>query len=987
VQIIGDALEQTLSAVMPQDWDTLLDEYLKTIREKKSEHDKRAYFKSKIMEGVFGIKPEYIEYEKEREDMYYAGVLFETKTQINEAKRSEGLEELRQYVKKKSGVHLCVLTDFLYFELYDPNKLDKPIESFTIAQPELNERQEDYKRRVFDLLYRVLYPKAVELYPEPNIIVPRLLGLINKWVSNLYVDGNDIKYIAWKNYISKAFGNEEEATLALYKKHSLLYYTTVLLVARAIGYKDKISDILLGNPFIADGILNFIEEDNFFDFLNHDHEVFRELDDEINRYKSFSDLRDDVFRMLYEDLISPSERHNLGEFYTPEWVAEILTSHAVRKNDVVLDPACGSGTFLRCSIKRKHNLGSKGITASVLGFDINPIAVAIAKANYLFTIRSIGITPEIIPVFLADSLMPLQPPTDSEYITTFTGTSYIRIDFDEIVKGAGTVDFYYDRSWDVKDFTLYLTDLAKGKDKGNLNIGVRNKIEQLAKKGKNHVWYYILRNIYTPYYFRKKIDVVIGNPPWLTYKDVKNSQRQKFLDDLYEHYKMGAGARNKTHQDMAAFFITRCKEYLKPQKRSRIAFVLTRSIFNGDQYDSLRRKEWNLELPRNNDRNLYLWFKNIWDLKANPFHKPACMVFFEAEEDKFDTEIKGTIVGPEKKVKVKDTFKPILSNTKFYINTTRNYSGISETHIKYERGSDYLNDFKQGATIVPRPYFFIQVQEEKPFGSKVSTDPIYTILKNKRTSKASFGFAFKEDYVPNDLIYYVILGEDIDHFKCNLIHRAVLPIKDGECIFDVKIDNKSYNFELKDEFKQERLYVNYEELFNKIEKDWERHRGSKFSLESEAKASTKMNVFDWLNYSNKLLAQNTSPKCMLVYNESGTEIRAAVLENKSNVVVEHKAYYAYFDEPAEAYYLCGILNSRKLLTLLKEAGILSERHIEKKPFDIPFPKYDKRNSLHIKISQISKEISDAVEKGNWVEEKMRTLEELVESLLKNISSV
>ena len=81
------------------------------------------------------------------------------------------------------------------------------------------------------------------------------------------------------------------------------------------------------------------------------------------------------------------------------------------------------------------------------------------------------------------------------------------------------------------------------------------------------------------------------------------------------------------------------------------------------------------------------------------------------------------------------------------------------------------------------------------------------------------------------------------------------------------------------------------------------------------------------------------------------------------------------------------MKERKLLTLLKEAGILSERDIEKKPFDIPFPKYDKRNSLHIKISQISKEISDAVEKKNRVEEKMRTLEELVESLLKNISSV
>jgi hypothetical protein len=580
--------------------------------------------------------------------------------------------------------------------------------------------------------------------------------------------------------------------------------------------------------------------------------------------------------------------------------------------------------------------------------------------------------------------MPLQFKTNEMRLDTFNNMHYVEINFNEIVKGSGIANFYYNKDWNIEDCTLYLTNLAKGKDKDNFNIEIRNKIKQLANEGKNHIWYYILRNIYTPYYFRNKIDVVIGNPPWLVYKDVKNPQRQKFLDSLYEYYKMGSGARNKSNQDMAAFFIIRCKEYLKLQEGSKIAFVLTRSIFNGDQYDSLRRKKWNLDLPK---ENLSLWFKDIWDIKANPFRKPSCIVIFEAERNKFNTEINGMIIGPEKKVNVKDTFKPILSKTKFYINTTKNYSGISETPIKYEQGNNYLSNFKNGAAIFPRPYFFIQIQEEKQYGSKVNTDPIYTINKNKRTSKASFGFAFKEDYVPNDLIYYTILGEDIDHFKCNLIHKVVLPIKDGKCIFNVKTYNQSYIFSLKDEFKQDGMYPNYEKLFNEIEKDWERHRESKFSLESKTKSSAKMNIFDWLNYNNKLLTQNTSPKCIVVYNANGTKIRAAVLENKSNLIIEHAAYYAYFNEPAEAYYLCGILNSKKLLSLLKKAGILSERHIGKKPFDIPFPKYDRQNSLHVKISQLSKEISDIIEKGGQAKEKLEALEELVGMLINDLSSV
>jgi len=118
----------------------------------------------------------------------------------------------------------------------------------------------------------------------------------------------------------------------------------------------------------------------------------------------------DVFKALYHDLIPGSIRHGLGEYYTPDWLARFLLDKvhftvssfetlALAKNDVLapfeltlLDPSCGSGTFLIEAIERlrryatKHDcldaLASRLVT-SVAGFDLNPLAVLAAKVNYL----------------------------------------------------------------------------------------------------------------------------------------------------------------------------------------------------------------------------------------------------------------------------------------------------------------------------------------------------------------------------------------------------------------------------------------------------------------------------------------------------------------------------------------------------------------------------------------------------------------------------
>jgi len=55
----------------------------------------------------------------------------------------------------------------------------------------------------------------------------------------------------------------------------------------------------------------------------------------------------DQIGYMYEELIPPEERHQLGQFYTPPWVCDLITKWCIRgSDDVVMDPGVGSGGFL-----------------------------------------------------------------------------------------------------------------------------------------------------------------------------------------------------------------------------------------------------------------------------------------------------------------------------------------------------------------------------------------------------------------------------------------------------------------------------------------------------------------------------------------------------------------------------------------------------------------------------------------------------------------
>ena len=128
----------------------------------------------------------------------------------------------------------------------------------------------------------------------------------------------------------------------------------------------------------------------------------------------------DIAALLYETVIPPDERRTLGEYYTPQWLARAMTRELVTNplSQSVLDPACGSGTFIAEAIANfiEAALASDlhpsevfgKLRDSVIGIDIHPVAVHLARAAYVLAartaIQNAGYTSVTVPIYMGDAL-------------------------------------------------------------------------------------------------------------------------------------------------------------------------------------------------------------------------------------------------------------------------------------------------------------------------------------------------------------------------------------------------------------------------------------------------------------------------------------------------------------------------------------------------------------------------------------------------------
>jgi hypothetical protein len=80
---------------------------------------------------------------------------------------------------------------------------------------------------------------------------------------------------------------------------------------------------------------------------------------ELNKY-DFSKIGYDIIGRIFEKLIPKTERHKLGQYFTSTDVVDLILGFTIKHpDDKVLDPACGSGTFLVRAYHRKRFLAQK----------------------------------------------------------------------------------------------------------------------------------------------------------------------------------------------------------------------------------------------------------------------------------------------------------------------------------------------------------------------------------------------------------------------------------------------------------------------------------------------------------------------------------------------------------------------------------------------------------------------------------------------------
>ena len=305
------------------------------------------------------------------------------------------------------------------------------------------------------------------------------------------------------------------------------------------------ADLLLGRELYRATGLHGILESDFFAWPSEigGNPLLQTLARRVVRF-DWAEAPADAVATLYETIIPPEERRQLGEYYTPAWLARAMIREIVNDplNQKVLDPACGSGTFVAeaashfIAAARATNWEPReileGLREAVTGIDVHPVAVHLARAAWTLAARPVinaasatGYDASLsIPVYLGDALQ----------LRFRTGDMFAEHQITIQTRDEENTDLVFPVSLVERadDFDALMGDVSASIERGgdpflalddnHINDPAeRQTVEQtirtmqrLHDRGRNHIWAYYTRNMVRPVTLsRSKVDVVIGNPP------------------------------------------------------------------------------------------------------------------------------------------------------------------------------------------------------------------------------------------------------------------------------------------------------------------------------------------------------------------------------------------------------------------------------------------------------------------------------------------
>ncbi|HEX2908996.1 MAG TPA: N-6 DNA methylase, partial [Phototrophicaceae bacterium] len=710
-------------------------------------------------------------------------------------------EQLREYLAAKRDEtgqeYIGILTDTLRFEVYhlDGEELT-PDTSFTLTK--------DDPEAAFIQLDTYLFSQK-QLIPTARDIVARFgsdsptFKALNHQLEQLYNQARQSRHLdvwreQWNKLLSKVYGSPVGSD-TLFLRHTYLSQFAKLLAYAALQdapptEASLVERILNGSAFNLFGVKNIGEHD-FYSWVLDGRvraqviALFRRLALGLVVY-DLSRIDQDLLKELYESLVEQHTRHGLGEYYTPDWLAELtLDEVQYAYPHSLLDPACGSGTFLFSAIKRLEKQGLTGwplvefAADQIMGLDVHPLAVSTARLNYLLALsphmrenHPSGKTLELnLPVYMADALL---RPLENEGVDVLTipvdeqRTEVFKIPTQAALSARALSDVINDmekfaeaaqgRGGKVPANILdHFSQSVRQKFDGLTEPGVklwRENLELLARlmrEDRNGIWAYILNNQSRPLLMaQQQFDVVAGNPPWLSYRYIQNEDYQNQVKALYRYYQLIETNDVKlfTQMDLSTLFWNLARDrYLKPG--GQLAFVLPRAVITGaKQHRRFQQQGFTRVL-------------DLLDIHPLIFNVPTCVLIDSGPRHR--EQIPARVYHGRLRARQLG-----LEEARPFLTWTEGKHQFVDSEV---RSPHYYDQVFQGATLVPRNLVFIKPAGQ-PSSPAVATDP-----ELDAEAKTPWKGVRLSGSVEDDYSYSTLLSKHLVPFGYEKLHLVALPVR------------------------------------------------------------------------------------------------------------------------------------------------------------------------------------------------------------------
>jgi type II restriction/modification system DNA methylase subunit YeeA len=763
-------------------------------------------------------------------------------------------------------------------------------------------------------------------------------------------------------------------------------------------------------------IENFLEGDYFSWYLDELDgelaealaEVSRRLSDyEIATPQLEPEFARDLLKRLYQNLVPGELRHRLGEYYTPDWLANFLLDEVglsyeniMRMGEEdplkqlkirVLDPACGSGTFLVLYISRLRRYAEERyltdvllgyLLTNVVGYDLNPLAVLTARTNYLLAVADLfayAKGPVELPVYLSDSIM-IERETKLEgnvYVLRTSGGEF-SVPITVVEKGLlssvlNEISRCLENKYSVDEFRKRLEFVFRF-ESGELEALARlyEVLLKLEQEGRNRVWVAIIRNAFAPL-LKGKFDYVVGNPPWVNWENLPESYREvsKSLWDFYGLTEVaGKVGLGKVKRDLAMLFLARCFDrYLADG--GVLGFLNPFTVFKTQAGAGFRR----FLASRTRVRVVH-------DLVTlYPFegavNRTAAVVVERVGPNELDMVVRENLRGVKHVVWVNPSRKPVPTDKPLeeVLRETRRYDNLVmvplgagkpestwmqltpktvEAVRKLLTGPQHY-EAHEGVNAALNQVYYVRIKGRTPDGRLVITNPPEPGQK-KSVNQV-------EAAIEPDLVYPLVRGRDVKKWFVDFEDRyIILP-------HDPKTAKPLSEMTIKTQFPNTYNY------FNRFKRDLETRSIHKLW----GKSNPFYTVYDigvytfapykvvWKRIAGAITGKAISFVCAVI-----TPI------NGKPVIVDDSTILVNTDDINEAYYLAGILNSLPCRTIIASYSyeLRQETHIVD---FIKIPKFDPQDKTHNKIAELSKrahELSNLKHSGPSVTERYNVEKEL-----------